>query len=104
MPISTRAWTLTFESSGRDALIAYVRGRNNGNRNAARRAILQLSDTGEDGAYHSCNVFPSEGRADGDVVPRVRASFGARPAQDVLKHAFIEINEVVQMDLGRQGE
>jgi hypothetical protein len=40
-------------------------------------------------------VLPSEGRADGHVVPRVGASFGARPAQDVRKDAFIEINKVV---------
>jgi hypothetical protein len=60
-----------------------------------RRAILQLSDAGEDGAYRSRNVLQSDRRADGDVVPRVRASFGARPAQDVRKDAFIEINEVV---------
>ena len=64
-----------------------------------RRAILQLSDAGEDDAYRSRNVLPREGRADGDVVPRVRASIGARPAQDVRKDAFIEIDEVVKMDL-----
>lgn len=75
--------------------VAYVRGWNNGNRNAVRRAILQLPDAGEDCAYRSRNVLPSEGRADGHVVPRVRASFGARPAQDVCKDAFIEINKVV---------
>jgi hypothetical protein len=66
-----------------------------------RRAILQLSDAGEDGAYRSHNALPRVGRADGDVVPRVWASFGARPAQDARKDAFIEINEVVQMDLRR---
>jgi hypothetical protein len=99
-----RGVTSTFESSGGDATIAYVRGRNNGNRNAVRCAILQLSDAGEDGAYRSRNILPRVGRADGDVVPRVRASFGARPAQDVRKDAFIEINEVVQTDLGRQVE
>lgn len=67
-----------------------------------RRAIFQLSDAGEDGAYRSCNVLPRHGRADSDVVPRVRASFGARPAQDVRKDAFIKIDEVVQTDLGPQ--
>lgn len=60
-----------------------------------RRAILQLSDAGEDGAYRSRNVFPSVGRAGGDVVPRVWASFGTRTAQDVRKDAFIETNQVV---------
>jgi hypothetical protein len=89
-----------FESSDADAPIAYVRGRNNGHRNAVRRAILQLSDAGEDGAYRSRNMLPRVGRAGGDVVPRVRASFGACPAQDVRKDAFIDINEVVQTDLG----
>ena len=64
-----------------------------------RRAILQLSDAGEDDAYRSRNVLPRLGRADGDVVPRVRASFGVRPAQYVRKNAFIEINEIVQTDL-----
>ena len=49
-------------------------------------------------------MLPRVGRADADVVPRVRARFGARPAQDVRKDAFIEINEVVQTDLGRQVE
>lgn len=63
--------------------------------NAVRRTILQLSDAGEDGAYRSRDVLPRVGRADGDVVPRVRASLGARPAKDVRKDAFIEINEVV---------
>jgi len=66
-----------------------------------RRAILQLPDAGEDGTYRSHDVLPSVGRADGDVVPRVRAIFGARPDQDVRKDAFIEINEIVQMDLER---
>ena len=94
----------TFENSDRDTLIAYVRGRNNRNRNALRRAILQLFDASEDGAYRSRNVLPRVRCADGDVVPRVRASFGARPAQDVRKDAFIEVNEVVQTDLGRQVE
>jgi hypothetical protein len=69
-----------------------------------RRAILQLSDAGEDGAYRSHNAFPRVGRADGDVVPRVWAIFDARPAQDARKDAFVEINEVIQMDLGRQVE
>ena len=69
-----------------------------------RRAILQLSDAGENGAYRGRDVLPRVGRADGDVVSRVRASFGARPAQDVRKDAFIDINEVVQMDLRRQVE
>ena len=64
-----------------------------------RRAIIQLSDAGEDGADRIRNVLPRLGRADGDVVPRIRASFGARPAQDVRKNAFIEINEIVQKDL-----
>jgi hypothetical protein len=69
-----------------------------------RRAILQLSFAGEDCAYRSRNVLPSVGRADGDVVSRVRASFGARPAQDVREDALIEVDEVVQTDLGRQVE
>jgi hypothetical protein len=67
-----------------------------------RCAVLQLPDTGEACAYRGCNVLPRAGCAGSDVVPRVRASFGAGPAQDVRKDAFIEIDEVVQMDLGRQ--
>lgn len=98
--ISTRA---TFESSDKGALsIAYVRGRNSGNRNTVRRAIIQLSDAGEDATYRSCHVLPMVGRANSHVVSRVRAGFGARPTYNVCENAFIEINEVVQMDLGRQ--
>ncbi len=69
-----------------------------------RCAILQFSDAGKDGAKHSRNVLPSVWRAYGDVVSRVRACFGVRTAQDACKDALIEINEVVQTDLGRQGE
>lgn len=95
----------TFENSDRGALsIAYVRGRDSGNRNTVRRAIIQLSDAGEDATYRSRHVLPMVGRADSHVVSRVRAIFGARPTQDVCEDAFIEINEVVQMDLARQVE
>jgi hypothetical protein len=94
---------LAFESRDKDAVIAYVRGRNGRNGDTLRRAILQLSDAGEDGTKHSHDVLPRVGRADGDVVPRVRARFGLRTAQDARKDASIEIDEVVQMHLGRQG-
>lgn len=103
--ISMSAWTdSTSECRVTDAFIAYVRGRDNRNGNALRRAILQLSFAGEDGSKHSQDVFPRMGRADGDVVPRVRARFGVRAAQDVRKDALIEVDEIVQTHLARRGE
>ena len=87
-----------------DAFIAYVRGRDIGNRHAVRLVILQLSVTGEDGSKHSHDVLPRDGRAGRDVVPRVRARLGVCTAQDARKYALIEIDEVVQTNLGRRGE
>jgi hypothetical protein len=49
---------------------------------AVHRAILQLSDAGEDGTLQSHKVFSSVLRAGGHVVSRVRARFGVRMAQD----------------------
>ena len=69
-----------------------------------RRAILQLSVAGEDGSKHSHDVLPRDGRAGRDVVPRVRARLGVRTAQDSRKDALIEVDEVVQTNLGRRGE
>jgi hypothetical protein len=92
-----------FERRDKDAVIAYVRVWNGRIRNALRPAILQLSQAGEDGTEQSHNVLPRVGRADGDVVPRIRARFGVRMAQDARKDAPIEIDEVVQMHLWRQG-
>ena len=69
-----------------------------------RRAILQLSVAGEDGSKHSHDVLPTDGRADRDVVPRVRARLGVRTAQDAGKDALVEVDEVVQTNLERRGE
>jgi len=69
-----------------------------------RRAVFQLSNAGEGGAKYGRNVLPRVRRTDSDVVPRVRARFGVLTTQDARKDALIEINEVVQTDLGQQGE
>ena len=66
-----------------------------------RRAILQLSFAGKDGAKQSHHIFPRVGRAGGDVVPRVWARLGVRTAQDTCKDALVEVDEVVQTHLGR---
>jgi hypothetical protein len=85
-----------------EASIPYVRGRNNRKGNALRRGILQLSVAGEGSTKHSQDVFPRVGRADADVVPRVRARVGVRAAQDARKDALIEVDEVVQAYLERR--
>jgi hypothetical protein len=55
-------------------------------KDTVRRAILQLSDEGEDGALQSHKAFPSVlRRASGHVVARVWARFGVRMAQDTRK-------------------
>jgi hypothetical protein len=79
---------------------ANARGRKRICRNALRSAIHQLSLAREDASVHGHDALPRNGRADGDIVPRVRTRVGIRTAKYAREDAPIQIDEVVQKNLG----
>ena len=93
MAIKMRSW----EQRGK---IAYARGRKDIGGNAVRRAVVQLSEPGEDAPDYGHDVLPRDGRADGDVVPRVRTRFGICTAKYAPENAPVQIDDVVQAHLG----
>jgi hypothetical protein len=84
-------------------VIAYSRGWKNRYGNTLGRTNFQLSEASEDAAKHGHDVFPRVGRTDGDVVPRIWARLGIRAAQYARKDTPVEIDEVVQTQLGTNG-
>jgi hypothetical protein len=79
---------------------ANARGRERIRRNALRSAIHQFSLAHEDASVHGHDALPRKGRADGDIVPRVRTRIGICATKYAREDTPIQINEVVQMNLG----
>ncbi len=68
---------------------------------AMRRSIFQLSFAGEHASEHGHDVLPWMCRADGNVVPRIRARLGVLATQNAPEDTPIEVYEVIQAYLRR---